>query len=131
MHPSEYFLNDLGIIFYFTEPGSVFFTNLISFHDEVCFFPVWILVFTYCMLYSILIDHIYHIDFIKLNKPNLLTNILIFFRHSFITASQGLLLNHMNSKDYWITNIFSDCIKNIILSGFGYASSKDLKSISD
>ncbi len=47
MYPSEYFLNDLGIIFYFTEPGSVFFTNLITFHDEVCFFPVWILVFTY------------------------------------------------------------------------------------
>ncbi len=77
------------------------------------------------MLYSIIIDHIYHIDFVKLNKVNIFTNIMKFLRHGVITASQGLLLNNMNN------NLLSDSIKKIILSSFGYTSSKDLKSLSD
>ncbi len=140
INPSQYFFNDLGLIFYFTEPGSVFFTNPISFHDEVCFFPVWILVFTHWMLYSILTDHIYHIDFVNSNKPNLFTNILIFCRYRIITAAYASLLNHTSSSDlwdsdspksFWITNLFSNYVKNIILSSLGYSSSKDLKSLSD
>ena len=55
-------------IFYFTEPGSVFFTNLIFLHDEICFFLIWILTFTYWMLYNILKDHIYSINSIINNS---------------------------------------------------------------
>lgn len=52
-------LNDLASLFYFTDPGSVFFTNITIFHDEVCFYLLFIIILKYGMLYSILSDHIY------------------------------------------------------------------------
>lgn len=95
------------------------------------------------MLYSILIDHIYHIDFVKYNKYNVLTNILIFCRHRLIIAVYYLLLNeiipllqkhsvHLDSPKYfWLINLFSNYIKNIILYSLGCQTSKDFKSIND
>lgn len=73
------FFNDLGKLFYFAEPGSVFFTNIIFFHDEVCFFLILILVFTYWMLYVILFDHIYYSEDSLFNIYHDRDNILCIF----------------------------------------------------
>jgi len=138
--------NDIGELFYFTDPGCVFFTNLIFFHDEVCFFSVWILVFTYWMLYSILIDHIYYIKPSKFNvvDPNCtyVDVIMTFYNswYSSIISFYSLILNNLsiepsnyyyNNFFFWVINNFFNIIKNSILYTLGRLSSKNFKNIDD
>lgn len=137
-------LNDLGAIFYFTEPGSVFFSNLISFHDEVCFFLVWILVFTYWMLYSILVDHTYfikptklHVSFSYLVLP--IKYIIFFYTKCFtsIIISSITYLNSSNNGFYsptlinLIQNKILTFIKKSVLSFLGLQYSNNIKNIDD
>lgn len=140
-------INDLGILFYFVEPGCVFFTNLIFFHDEVCLFLVWILVFTYWMLYCILIDHIYFIKPSKFNVLNDNGNSFIFYLmlcfttwYNFIFSIYSFILNNLNIELYnshynpitfRILNIFFNFIKTSLLVTLGSQSPKNFKNIDD
>lgn len=87
--------SQISIIIYFIEPASVFFTNLIYFHDEVCIFLVYILIFTYWMLYSILNDHIYQI-------PKSFVNSLVFSSPYSVLVDECLSIYNKFIKKFFI-----------------------------
>jgi cytochrome c oxidase subunit 2 len=149
--------SQLSIVIYFVEPASVFFTNLIYFHDEVCIFLVYILVFTYWMLYIILDDHIYTVSAknkelsigltsiiskINIDTYNTFTirffiflyNILFYIKDMeqsyFFKKIENYLisLNHPKAdKLIYYLYCFTYFIKVIFFSIFGFQSASNLK----
>lgn len=85
-----------GKYFSFIEPGSSFFANIIFFHDEVCYYLVLILVFTYFMLYHIIIKHLfnYNIDNYFLNNvdSNFFTDNINFNNNNNTSQKKGTFL---------------------------------------
>lgn len=120
-------------VFYFTDPGCTFFANLTFFHDEVCFFLVWILVFTYWMLYSILVDHTYYINNTKYGTSLFSTidkfNPIKF--NLYIISLFKLIFNFLNTNSYYSESNISTYLKKFLLAILGNQSNNFAKNYND